>query len=501
MKPIALALLMVTAAVSPHPAAAQDSLAFASLAAGWFHACGLTKEGRAYCWGWNPAGALGSADTVDSATPVAVAGGLTFTGLSAGLVHTCGVASGGAAYCWGDNEYRALGAATTARCSRFEDAPCTWTPLAVSGGVAFSSIAAGLMHTCALTTSGTVYCWGRNDLGQLGRGDTLDTGATPAPVVGDVRLVSLTVGGFHSCGLTAEGAAYCWGWNSVGQLGRGPDTTRGLTPAPVAGDLRFVALVAGRVHTCGATPAGAVFCWGGNAEGQLGAPSEGQCPNMRGRSACRTDPAPVTGRLVGTALSAGAGHTCALTAEGRAQCWGANQHGQLGDGTATGGQEVRAVGTDLTFAAITAGGEHTCGLTPGGTTYCWGRNHNGQLGAATATDSGLPGRIAPATATATRQPPIVIPGATIADSVLKRDTREYILTVGAVLAGVSCPHGRVTNTEIMQQPRRVRMREGRMVRGEWVERWTTNLCGKTVAFRVGYSATPNGGVTFSVQPE
>src|SRR2546425_2803722 len=374
MKPTVLVLLVLEASLVPARASAQDSLRFTSLVAGWAHTCGLTKAGRAYCWGWNPAGALGIGDTVVSTTPVAVTGGLTFTTLAASLTHTCGLATGGAAYCWGENDYGQLGAATSERCSKMENSPCSSKALPVSGGLVFATIAAGFQHTCALTPTGAAYCWGCNDLGQLGSGDTQPSSPTPTAVAGGIRLVTLGAGGFHTCGLTAAGEAYCWGGNSVGQLGRGDDTGRGVTPVPVSGGNRFKTVTAGRAHTCGVTQAQSVLCWGSNADQQLGAETVARCADQGRTLPCSRTPLRVSDSLVATAVSGGAGHTCALTPGGRAYCRGANNRGQLGDGTATGRRATRAVATDLTFAALIAGGQYTCALLSTGAPYCWGAN-------------------------------------------------------------------------------------------------------------------------------
>jgi len=431
-----------------------------------------------------------------------VTGGLTFTALAASLTHTCGLATGGAAYCWGENDHGQLGVATTERCSKMDNSPCSSKALPVSGGFVFTAIAAGFEHTCALTSTGAAYCWGRNDVGQLGNGDTQPNSPTPTAVAGGIRLVALWAGGAHTCGLTAAGEAYCWGWNSGGQLGRGDDTARGSMPGPVLGGNRFKMLTAGRAHTCGVTQAQTVLCWGLNADDQLGAETLPRCKDQGRTWPCSKTPVRISDSLVAVAVSAGAGHTCALTPAGRAYCWGANNRGQLGDGTATERRATRAVATDLTFAALAAGGQYTCGLLSTGALYCWGANQNGQLGNATGSDSGLPARVVVATTRPSPIPALKLPGATQADAALQRDTQNYLLTVGAALAtDMSCPHARVINTEVVKQPRNVQVRDGRMVRGEWTEKWTVNFCGKSVAFEIQYRADGHGGVNFSARAQ
>jgi len=160
------------------------------------------------------------------------------------------------------------------------------------------------------------------------------------------------------------------------------------------------------------------------------------------------------------------------------------------------------VATDLSFAALVAGGDYTCGLPSTGTPYCWGANRNGQLGNATGSDSGLPARVAAATTVPSPIPALKLPGTTLADAALQSDTQNYLLTIGAALAtDMSCPHARVFNTEVVKKPRNVQVRDGRMVRGEWTERWTVNFCGKSVAFQIEYRADGRGGVNFSARAQ
>ena len=198
------------------PVAVSGSLIFTSLTVGFYHACGLTPSGAAYCWGANSSGQLGDSTGTDRTVPVRVVGGLLFTSLTAGVGQTCGLTSDSSAYCWGQ-DYSSLNRA----------------PTRVAGGLRFSTITAGISYTGGLVASGTAYCWGGNDYGQLGIGSTTAVTA-PTAVSGGLTFASLIAGQLHTCGVTTGGVAYCWGDNTLGQLGDG-STTSSLVPVKVAG--------------------------------------------------------------------------------------------------------------------------------------------------------------------------------------------------------------------------------------------------------------------------
>ena len=258
-----------------------------------------------------------------------MAGGLSFAALSAGDFHTCGLTAAGTAYCWGLNDSGQLGEVITVN-GALGTMGDRKSPVSVSGGVSFAAVSAGGSgapdrgYTCGVTAGGAAYCWGDNSAGQLGDGTTCCDGKIPVPVVGDVSFAAVSAGG-HTCAITATGAAHCWGDNSSGQLGDGTSTSRS-SPALVMGGMSFTAVSAGGFHTCGVTAEGAAYCWGDNSSGQLG----------DGTRTSHTGPVPVAGGVSFAALSArGIGHTCGVTATGTAHCWGDNSSGQLGDGTRT----------------------------------------------------------------------------------------------------------------------------------------------------------------------
>ena len=135
--------------------------------------------------------------------------------------------------------------------------------------ISLAMVVAGGGHTCGITTGGATYCWGRNLDGAFGDG-TVGRSSIPVPAAGGLTLASLTAGGWHTCGLDASGTAYCWGLNARGSVGNGTFTNHLLSPVQVSGGLTFATLSAGDQHTCGLTTNGALYCWGRNADRELG---------------------------------------------------------------------------------------------------------------------------------------------------------------------------------------------------------------------------------------
>jgi len=291
--------------------------------------------------------------------------------------HTCALTITGAAYCWGFNGHGELGNGDTA--------VVTSTPVAVAGGLAFQTLSVSKVDgvTCGLTAAGAAYCWGHNAGGQLGDGTRSDR-LTPTPVAGGLTFSSIAVGNSHVCGVATSGTAYCWGTSPNGAFGDGTVGTH-LTPTATAAGLLLESIVAGSDYTCAVTTDGAAYCWGLGAQGQLGS----------GEAVMRTTPVAVAGGLTFLGLAAGGMSTCGVTNELATYCWGLNSNGQLDDSTLTTRKTPVAVqqAGGLTFTDLATGGGHTCGLTSGGQAYCWGSNSNGQLGIGSTTASRIPAAV------------------------------------------------------------------------------------------------------------
>ena len=343
-----------------------------TVSTGDLHSCAVTSSGGVKCWGHNGNGEVGDGTSNNQRlTPVDVSG-LTSgaSTVAAGAKHSCAVTTSGGVKCWGYNGLGQLGDGTQTDRD---------TPVDVSGLTSgISAVAAGQNFSCALTTSGGMKCWGYNGLGELGDGTSNNLRLTPVDVSGLTSgVVAIAAGQEHACALTTSGGVKCWGHNGYGQLGDGTTTQR-LTPVDVSGlTSGVVAIDLGDLHSCAVTTSGAAKCWGHNGYGQLG----------DGTTIEHHVPASVSGLTSGAiAIATGAQHTCVIMTDGGAQCWGRGGEGQLGEGLHIHrSTPVRVSGLPVLFAtpsktAVSAGGHLTCAVTSSGGAKCWGNNGNGQVG-------------------------------------------------------------------------------------------------------------------------
>jgi alpha-tubulin suppressor-like RCC1 family protein len=361
-----------------HATVRVETVTFVAIAAAESdHSCALTTDGRAFCWGNNILGELGNGSAAGSPTPVEVGsgGGLRFASLAGGGWFTCGLLANGAGQCWGSGARGRLGGGV------LENAP---TPRPVAGALTFTSLSTGWAHACGVTDDGT-YCWGSGTA--LGA-DAGKYSVVPVPVSADPGLRALDAGSDFTCALTGAGAAWCWGVNYEGQIGDG-STVSAAAPTPVAGGHTFTALSVGARHACGLTPDGEAWCWGDNSAGELGDASQEPA----------VVPQPVMGGMTFAGLSAGGDFSCGWITDGTTYCWGSNSQGQLGapsfDACATRpcGLTPLPVAGGLRFRLVRTGGAHACGITWDGVLYCWGANQSGQLGDGTNVSRAVPVRV------------------------------------------------------------------------------------------------------------
>ncbi|MFZ2188749.1 MAG: ELWxxDGT repeat protein [Candidatus Moraniibacteriota bacterium] len=377
------------------------------ISAGNQHACALKSDSTVFCWGGNGNGQLGDNSTIQALTPVQTkgVGGVGYltdaTQLESNGNSSCVTKSDESVFCWGGNDYGQLGDGTTVGSSPWG----RLTPVQVRGvgGTGFltgvSKVALGAYHTCAVKPDGSTFCWGRNNYYQLGDGTNVIK-TTPVQVLGvggvgnlaDIRQIA--GGTFHTCALKSDGLAYCWGYNSNGQLGDTSVTTRS-TPVYVrtVGDIASASQIsAGPYHSCAAKSDGSAYCWGDGSSGKLG-------NNSSSGSSAPVQVVDVGGTGYLTSVSqvaTGDSHSCALKTDGTVYCWGSNSSGQIGDNTTSiryTPVQVKGVGGSgfLTgVSSVEAGSFHTCAVKTDNTVFCWGSNGTGQLGDNTTTQRNAP---------------------------------------------------------------------------------------------------------------
>jgi alpha-tubulin suppressor-like RCC1 family protein len=383
-RPVALSIVLLTltaglfAFLWSRPEAAATGVRAVAISAGSQHTCALIEGGGAKCWGDNSQGQLGAGKSIDgSARPVDVANlDEGAVAVDAGPNRSCFLTIAGGVKCSGANGSGQLGHDRTDLCFFW---PCSMVPEYVrtleSGVEQVGSGAGGTGsgHSCALTTSGGVKCWGVN-FGVLGDGGACgQVCTTPIDVPGlESGVSAIAVGYVTNCAVMLTRGVKCWG---NGFLGDGGVCSIPCPPVDVVGLETGVATVSvGALHSCALMMDGGVKCWGLNGAGQLG----------DGTTVARTAPVDVVGLQTGVAMvtAAEAGYTCTLTTAGAVKCWGGNSYGQLGLGF-YGGQHLvpeDVPGLQEGVIAIDAGLLHTCAVVSNGGVKCWGSNDHGALG-------------------------------------------------------------------------------------------------------------------------
>jgi alpha-tubulin suppressor-like RCC1 family protein len=317
-------------------------------------------------WGDNSLGELGDGTTVGRSLSRDIAAGGDVVQVAAGGTHGLALRSDGSVWAWGYNEHGELGDGTNTQ--RF-------TPVQVRGLTrVITQVAAGGRFSLALRSDGTVWAWGQNDHGQLGRGTVSDHEATPARVAVLNRVTKISAGRDFALALRSDGIVFAWGANRLGQLGNGT-TADGTKPAKIAGLAQVTGISAGwnsslATETSGISAVTSVWTWGSNEYGQLG----------DGTRTGRTTPEWVTGLPVYIAgISAGGQFAAALGADGSVWSWGSNSAGQLDIAPAGSAvtRPVNSIAAGSGFTQISAGAGHMLALKSDGTVLGWGLDGNG----------------------------------------------------------------------------------------------------------------------------
>lgn len=401
-----------------HSALGNARYDFIQLSAGQRHTCARLLDGRVKCWGQN-GGWLGVGDYADrgdepgemgSALPAVNLGAdWVVDSVSTRDVSVCVALHSGKVKCWGVNSRGELGAGdVTPRGGDPSTLGDRLFPLELGERGRVVEVAMGANHACARTEVGLVLCWGANDFGQLGRGDTVTRGddpgemgnlLEPVPLGTGRTALQLAAGWFHTCALLDDHTVKCWGGNANGELGQGDIEPRGDEPDELGDVLSAIdfgqgqlvrAIGAGEQHNCVVLEDRRVKCWGANDLMQLGNGSrdpKGDSPLHLGDRLPYTDLGP---NFAAKALALGAHHSCALSTNGGVKCWGQNGSGQLGIGTTTDhGAPAESMGAGLPavdFGAsrralsIAVGMDFSCAALEDGQVVCWGADQVGQLG-------------------------------------------------------------------------------------------------------------------------
>ncbi|MCM2344320.1 MAG: hypothetical protein NDJ24_07145 [Alphaproteobacteria bacterium] len=340
--------------------------------------CGIRLDDVLYCWGSNNYSQLGENTAPETAVPLPLTGNTSWKQVSIGTYSACGIKSDDKLYCWGENYEGEMGYGAQYDYSS--------QPGEVSGGGSWKFLSAsnGRYHTCGIKSDDTLWCWGAND-GRLGD-NTTTRRLVPTAVSGGGTWKFVSGGSAFTCGIKSDDTLWCWGINGSGQLGDNSITTR-LVPTAVNGGGTWLTVSAANGYACAIKLDNTLWCWGSNSDGRTG---------LNTAAGTTLVPTQVSGGGSWQQVVTGYNATCGLKTDGSAWCWGTNWYGNLGDGTYDDSLVPVAVSGGHTWKQIAFADNidyqwaHVCAVKTDNTVWCWGANDSGQLGNGTFDDSLVP---------------------------------------------------------------------------------------------------------------
>jgi len=375
----------------------SNSNDWSMVSSGFLHTCGIKTDNTLWCWGNNYDGQLGINKTrielIDTSVPTQVFSNPTEPALSvnwlhvsAGLQHTCAIDTNHALHCWGANPtYGPLLGTDSPNANEI-------APYFVDDLI-WLTVSAGRNHSCGIIqndpASQTLRCWGINSTGQLGLGDdfdaiyptniaSIDINQNPLPT----QWKTVNVYDSNSCAIDINNKLWCWGSNNNFQLGDATNFDAFLPTAVATPDADWSNVAQGVFHTCASKADDSNWCWGGNADGQLGIGDIADAKTPRQEA---------TKAIDWIQVDVSRNHVCAVKDDATAYCWGWNYIGQLGNDSYVSTNQATEIGipqysNGVNWKKISVGpsniegDDHSCGLTTSGRIYCWGDNRDGQVG-------------------------------------------------------------------------------------------------------------------------
>ncbi len=367
------------------PTQEPSASSWSSLSANGNHSCAVKNDNSLWCWGFNSQGQLGNSSTTSQANPTPVVADSNWIDLDLGSDHACAIRDNGSLWCWGNNSQSQLGDGSSIN---------SITPKQIGEADNWSKISLGDQFSCGIqtdtaSTSQTLWCWGKNDLSQLGHSPA--DNMTPSQVDTAITWTTVSAGGNHACAIDSSNQSlYCWGDNHYGQLGLN-STSNATLPSQEFSTSKWLEVSSGGNHTCAIQDDDSLWCWGNNGTGQLGIGTTSHQPKPQ-----RVSHIDELGwRLV----SSGKDHTCAIDSDYAGHCWGLNDFGQVGNGVLLSTDTAKQFDASSNWNDIDSGALHSCGLKndpfniSSKTLWCGGINNFGQLGTGSTANQSAPVQI------------------------------------------------------------------------------------------------------------